>query len=491
MKRLKSMGMWIKKHKVITLIILCAAFLRMWRLGDFAMFLADQGRDAIIIKRIVMLEHFPLIGPPSSIGQVYLGPFFYYLVAPFLFLFGLNPVGLAFGVSLLSIVGIVIGYFVVQKALNEKIALVFLVLSAFSYQLIWMARFSWNPNLLPVFAFFTLYFLYKALETKKIVYSALYGAFFALSFQLHHLAAFLGAPIAISFIYAFMKEKKKVMLLSSPFIAIAAFLLISSPLIIFDFKHDFLNTKNLISLFTQQNVVAGGSPLARLLETNHAFWTAIFQKSYAPQHSIILSAIFIAILTFVWIKKGKNLFILIHAINIFSFVYLFSILSSARHPHYYGSIYLSFFVICAYLLGSIPKKAYSTALLGFIISLYIALNAKQFSFLTSQSNNQIVYAERIAKSIAPYIDKKPFNFATYPIEFTSEDTFLYFLEKQGLKAANREAKEVTDQMYVLCDREPCRILDSHSWNIEMFGEAKIDTMWEVSGVKIYRLIHEK
>ena len=159
--------MWIKKHKVITLIILCAAFLRMWRLGDFAMFLADQGRDAIIIKRIVMLEHFPLIGPPSSIGQVYLGPFFYYLVAPFLFLFGLNPVGLAFGVSLLSIVGIVIGYFVVQKALNEKIALVFLVLSAFSYQLIWMARFSWNPNLLPVFAFFTLYFLYKALETKR------------------------------------------------------------------------------------------------------------------------------------------------------------------------------------------------------------------------------------------------------------------------------------------------------------------------------------
>ena len=65
MKRLKSIGAWIKKHKVITLIILCAAFLRIWRLSDFAMFLADQGRDAIIIKRIVMLEHFPLIGLPA------------------------------------------------------------------------------------------------------------------------------------------------------------------------------------------------------------------------------------------------------------------------------------------------------------------------------------------------------------------------------------------------------------------------------------------
>ena len=181
----------------------------------------------------------------------------------------------------------------------------------------------------------------------------------------------------------------------------------------------------------------------------------------------------------------------IHAVNVFSFIYLFSILSSARYPHYYGSIYLSFFVMCAYLFGSIPKKAYSAALLGFLISVYIALNAKQYSFINGRPSNQIEYAEHIAESIAPHIDNKPFNFATYPIEFTSEDTFLYFLEKEGLKAANREAKEVTDQMYVLCDREPCLILDSHSWNIEMFGKAKIDTMWEVSGVKIYRLIHEK
>lgn len=483
--------MWIKKNRFVTLIILCAVFLRMWRLGDFAMFLADQGRDAVIIKRIVMLEHFPLIGPPSSIGQVYLGPFFYYLVSPFLLLFALNPVGLVFGVSLLSLVGIVLGYFVVRKILKESAALVFLILSVFSYHLIWAARFSWNPNLLPVFAFFTLYFLYKALETKKAVYSILYGAFFAFSFQLHHLAAFLGAPIAITFIYKFITEKKKIPLLLSPFIAVTSFLLISSPLILFDFKHDFLNAKNLISLFTQQNVVAGGSPLSRLLETNHAFFAAVLQRQYPTQISALLSGVIVALMIFIWIRKGKSLFVFIHAMNVITFMYLFSLLSSARHPHYYGSIYLSFFVLCAYLFGSIPKKAYTAVLLGFIISLYIAFNAKQYSFLTGPSNNQIVYAERIAESIAPHIDNKPFNFATYPIEFTSEDTFLYFLEKQGLRAANREGKEVTDQMYVLCDREPCRILDSHSWNIEMFGKAKIDTMWEVSGVKIYRLIHEK
>ena len=81
----------MKKNKiyivVLGLIILAAAFLRLYRLDEFVTFLGDQGRDAIIIKRILTLEHFPAIGAPSSVGQVYLGPFYYYLMAPFLLLF--------------------------------------------------------------------------------------------------------------------------------------------------------------------------------------------------------------------------------------------------------------------------------------------------------------------------------------------------------------------------------------------------------------------
>ena len=401
MKRLKSIGARIKENKFVTSIILCAAFLRIWRLEEFAMFLADQGRDAIIVRKIVTLEHLPLIGPPSSIGQVYLGPFFYYLVAPFLFLSALHPVGLVFGVSFLSITGIALGYCVVRNILDKKAALFFLILSAFSYHLIWAARFSWNPNLLPVFAFFTLYFLYKALETKKMLYSVLYGTFFGLSFQLHHLAASLVIPLAVAFMYAFAGEKKRIKLLSSLLVAAASFLVISSPLIFFDIKHDFLNTKNLISLFTQQNMVAGGSPLARLLETNHAFWATILQLRYPQEISTLLSLILAAILSYVWLSKGKNLFVFIHAVNIISFLYFFSLLSSARHPHYYGSIYLSFFVLCAYLLSIVSKQTYSTLILGFIICVYVVLNAMRYSFIIGTPNNQIAYAERIAKSMVP------------------------------------------------------------------------------------------
>src|SRR4051812_39219754 len=99
-------------------IFLVAAFLRVYRLQEFATFLGDQGRDAIIIKRLITFEHLTAIGPPSSIGQVFLGPFYYYLVAPFLPLFNFHPIGLVVGVVLIALIGFVASFIVIKKEVN-------------------------------------------------------------------------------------------------------------------------------------------------------------------------------------------------------------------------------------------------------------------------------------------------------------------------------------------------------------------------------------
>ena len=116
--------------------------------------MGDQGRDAIIIKRIITFEHFPAIGPTSSIGQVFLGPFYYYLMTPFLAITRLDPIGLAYGSALLATFGLFIAYLAVRKEVNKTVAGFFLFLLVFSAVQVEAARFSWNPNLLPVFSFF-------------------------------------------------------------------------------------------------------------------------------------------------------------------------------------------------------------------------------------------------------------------------------------------------------------------------------------------------
>ncbi len=81
----------LSKHWLLVIVIITGVILRFYKLEGFVTFLGDQGRDAIILKRIVTLEHFPAIGAPTSIGQVYLGPFYYYFISPWLFFFTLSP----------------------------------------------------------------------------------------------------------------------------------------------------------------------------------------------------------------------------------------------------------------------------------------------------------------------------------------------------------------------------------------------------------------
>lgn len=478
------------KNKLVTIIILCAAFLRLYRVHDFAMFLADQGRDARIVREIATFEHFPLIGPPSSIGQVYLGPFFYYLVSPFLPLFGFNPAGLAYGIAILSVAGLILSYFIMRSVERKTAAAIFLILCTFSSQLIWYARFSWNPNLLPVFSFLTLYFLYRALVTKKTAYSLLYGAFFSLSFQLHHLAAFLAVPIAAALLYRLFTDKNKKGVLMSPFVALASFLLIAAPLVVFDLRHDFLNARNLYSLFTRQNMVAGGSYLERVLMTNHAFWEIVLQTSLPSFLPAALSLGTMGILSYLAYRKKLGFFAGIHAVNFITFIFLFAKLSGPRHPHYYGTAYLSFYAVMSVLIAFVWDKKNWRILGAAVILLMTVLNARDYYFITGKSSRQIEHARVVAESIIPRINNKPYNFATYPVQFTSEEAYLYFLEKAGHKPADRAAGEVTEQMFVLCNEAPCNVLGSNSWNIDMFGKAKIDTMWEVEGIKVFRLIHE-
>ena len=100
---IENMVGWISKNRFefifLSLIILLAAFLRFYRLSEYMTFLGDEGRDALIVKDILYGVNFPLIGPPTSVGNMYLGPLYYYMIAVPMGIFWLNPVAAAGKVS--------------------------------------------------------------------------------------------------------------------------------------------------------------------------------------------------------------------------------------------------------------------------------------------------------------------------------------------------------------------------------------------------------
>src|SRR4030042_5453256 len=78
---------------LVTLLIITAIFFRFWQIRDYVVFLGDEGRDMIIMRRIFTEGNLPFLGPTASVGGFYLGPIYYWMAAPFLLLFRFDPVG--------------------------------------------------------------------------------------------------------------------------------------------------------------------------------------------------------------------------------------------------------------------------------------------------------------------------------------------------------------------------------------------------------------
>src|SRR5947209_4719443 len=134
------------KTNIFLLILLClAGFLRLYKIDQYMTFLGDEGRDAITVYNILH-GHLTLLGPTASVGGFFHGPIYYYLCAPFFFLFNMSPVGSSIMVALLSVTTIWLIYKIGSEFFNKTTAIVASILYAISPMVIVYSRSSWNPN---------------------------------------------------------------------------------------------------------------------------------------------------------------------------------------------------------------------------------------------------------------------------------------------------------------------------------------------------------
>jgi len=93
-----------KELIILGIILLIASFCRLYKISSYMTFLGDEGRDVIIVRRLLVEGHPPLIGPGTSVGNMYLGPLYYYMMAPALLLANFSPIGPAVMIAILGII---------------------------------------------------------------------------------------------------------------------------------------------------------------------------------------------------------------------------------------------------------------------------------------------------------------------------------------------------------------------------------------------------
>lgn len=141
----------------LLLILGLAVFLRFYQLGDLLHFANDEARDAFIVKDMIERDFWRLTGPPTTIGNFDLGPFFYYFLLPFYLVFNLQPVAGGFAVALLDLFTISLIYFFARKYFSRLAAVLAALLYVTSFWVNLYERWGWNPNVLPFFTVLALW----------------------------------------------------------------------------------------------------------------------------------------------------------------------------------------------------------------------------------------------------------------------------------------------------------------------------------------------
>jgi hypothetical protein len=154
-------------------------------------------------------------------------------------------------------------------------------------------------------------------------------------------------------------------------------------------------------------------------------------------------------------------------------------------------VYLSFYLILAYLLANFAQKNLFKKFLVFLtVIIFLFINGKNYPFFKKEGNFQTRIAKKIADSILERNPQLPYQIVPIPLTET-DGAIRYYLEIGGKRPLAEDSPQVGKEIYVLCYEKKCNVLNHPEYRLTNFGNKKIKSIWTVDRVKIYQLIHGK
>ncbi|MEI6533156.1 MAG: glycosyltransferase family 39 protein [Candidatus Roizmanbacteria bacterium] len=275
---------------LLLFIVAIGSFLRIYRLPDLMIFRADQAIDALEVVKMTE-GHFTLLGPKASVGPFYNGPIVYYLMLPFFYILGPHPLsGTVFQVFL-SITTIFIIFFLGKRISDTTTGYIASFLTAISPLFIDYSRAIFNSYPAVFFSSCIFGFYILISEKPQRWKYLLLGILLGCTVQMHYLMIVLVITLIIHPIIFVRKLYR----FDYYIVVFIGFIIGLSPYLAFEFRHDFINIKNIIYF-----IINGSSDAPRSFLFFIEVWPRLLSMSFLGNYFYLGIMVCLALIFFMW-----------------------------------------------------------------------------------------------------------------------------------------------------------------------------------------------
>lgn len=422
-----------KKILFITfsLLIGIGVFLRFYNLRNTQFTWDQENSIAFPAKEIIIDHHFPLIGARTGVGDLRLSPLYSYLGAIFFYLFKMDPIAGAILAAILSTLTIILGFALLRKIINFRVAFYFTLIWSVSPLIIFLDRIPWNVNLLPLASLLLTVGLYKVLEDNKTFGWMMIGFGIFLGVNSHFSIYLLIISVFILFV---MNKKIMNKAICIPFFFLFLGIL---PLILFDIRHDFILSQNIVKLLTTSTTrwdkiiiklyktgLITLETLGRLIIYDGTRW---FQTTVG---AMLLIALFL-------LRKNRQVILFFKIFITYLVVYFigFSVYSGVSPEYYYLGILpigsIGYSIILSKLHSKFPKINWFLLLFCFVVLL------RSFTLINELDFHSLGVKQQLISKIKEQSGNKPISIV-YDMELGWSYGYDYLFDYYKIKKTDRE-----------------------------------------------------
>lgn len=476
---------------LLSAILALAAYVRIYRTDEVLGFYFDQGRDAQVIWDFIHKGEFFLIGPTTGIEGIFRGPWYYWLITPFYWLGGGNPVWPAVFLALTTVAALFVMFQLADKIAGRTAAFVSLIIGSFSFFFVLAARWLSNPTPMFLISMLLLYSMFLVMEGKRWAWIAIaFLAGMAMQFG-SATEVFLFPAIGI---FALWQRKKlpgkKILLLSVSALAITVL-----PQVVFDLKHSGVLSTAIKNFLFQEETFK--SSLWDVAKQRADFYLGVFGSKLFPSTGeyrkwFIYGGVFALLATVKYWKANKYF---LTTLLIFSAPLLGMLFFQGNkgnvYDYYFTGYYFVFVLVFSSIFAYISKNTLGKVALVAFLYLFLSDNlpiTRNYINDRGEGENTINFGNQMRTLSWVYKDLgecRKFNQDAYvpPVIPYSYD---YLFTWYGTKKNCPPVSEQVDLLYTLYEVDPPHPERLQAWLARQQGIGIVEKSDRFGGITVER-----